>query len=500
MARVLRWLMPLLFCFCTQSFLQRQTQGDPPSTATHSSDAWFQQKLDHFSKKRSRFWQQRYYMNDAFYKRGGPVFLMTGGPVAANIDWISQKYTWMVYAERLGALCFFLEHRFYGQSQPTGDLSTSSLQYLSSRQALADIAYFRTKIAKEMGLSKNKWVTFGGFYGGSLAVWSRIKHPKLFAAAVGSSAPIKAKLDFYEYFETIHRTLKKHKRMCSVGVKKALTVIVKMLKTPQNYSKLEDDFKLCKPLKISSVMDRTFFLDALIKMVAYVVQNNGDNKLIKVEQNGITIDGFCDVMTNRSLGSSYYRYAKFENMMLKNRNQTCLCGNYNDYLEVMVDSSLRKQNLKEGIMLLGKNGNFPFGIEKKRQWLYQCCTEFGFFQTMDLKNKHNSNLPLRYFIKQCSDVFGLDFKVNSLARAVSYTNEYYGGFNVNGSKIILPNGSTDPWHVLGITKKIHKKFRAVFIKGGTHMADMFVQTDFDSTELLQAREKIFQILKKWLKL
>ena len=37
---------------------------------------------------------------------------------------------------------FALEHRFYGASQPTGDLSMSSLRYLSSQQALEDVAAF----------------------------------------------------------------------------------------------------------------------------------------------------------------------------------------------------------------------------------------------------------------------------------------------------------------------------------------------------------------------
>ena len=46
------------------------------------------------------------------------------------------------------ALMFALEHRFYGQSHPLGDTSTKSLAYLSSEQALADLAEFRQAMAR----------------------------------------------------------------------------------------------------------------------------------------------------------------------------------------------------------------------------------------------------------------------------------------------------------------------------------------------------------------
>lgn len=46
------------------------------------------------------------------------MFLMIGGEGAANPAWM-QYGTWLTYAEKLGALCLMLEHRFYGKSHPT---------------------------------------------------------------------------------------------------------------------------------------------------------------------------------------------------------------------------------------------------------------------------------------------------------------------------------------------------------------------------------------------
>ena len=48
-----------------------------------------------------------------------------------------------------GALFVVLEHRFYGDSQPFEDWTLDSLKYLSSEQALADLAYFIAKLNKD---------------------------------------------------------------------------------------------------------------------------------------------------------------------------------------------------------------------------------------------------------------------------------------------------------------------------------------------------------------
>lgn len=67
-------------------------------------------------------------------------------------------------------------------------------------------------------------------------------------------------------------------------------------------------------------------------------------------------------------------------------------------------------------------------------------------------------------MKQCSDIFNIS--VDELVSAVSQTNEFYGGFSLVSSRIVLPNGSVDPWHALGVTWDLTPELPAVFIKGG----------------------------------
>jgi thymus-specific serine protease len=171
----------------------------PPVLESSSQDHYFEQIQDHGDATNLNTWQQRYFINQTFFDGDGPVFLCVGGegpPMSALVVVTGEFHCgWMVVlAERHRALIVAVEHRFYGLSQPAPDLSTEYLsKYLSSEQALADLVTFRSYISELFGLTRNKWLTFGGSYPGMLAAWSRSKYPHLFYASVSSSAPIHAK-------------------------------------------------------------------------------------------------------------------------------------------------------------------------------------------------------------------------------------------------------------------------------------------------------------------
>lgn len=77
------------------------------------------------------------------------------------------------------------------------DLSTKNLQYLSSQQALADLAVFIEAMNSKYNLSPDvKWIAFGGSYSGALSAWLRMKYPHLVHGAMSASAPLLAELDF----------------------------------------------------------------------------------------------------------------------------------------------------------------------------------------------------------------------------------------------------------------------------------------------------------------
>jgi hypothetical protein len=69
---------------------------------------------------------QKYWYNSAYYKPGGPIFLMLGGEAAGSNYWITYEPLEMVkLAKEYGAMMFTNEHRYYGASNPTRSVSAA---------------------------------------------------------------------------------------------------------------------------------------------------------------------------------------------------------------------------------------------------------------------------------------------------------------------------------------------------------------------------------------
>ncbi|XP_042240164.1 putative serine protease K12H4.7 [Homarus americanus] len=222
-------ILPLLLCLVGVSTVlsrRRRSNGymyapQQLSDATHLLPAqWFTQILDHSEPADTRTWQQRYFTNDSFYEPGGPVFLMIGGEGPADPIWMVEPY-WVTYAQGLNAYMLFLEHRYYGMSHPTEDASVDNLAYLSTEQALGDLANFVVSMKESLGFEGNKWIAFGGSYPGALAVWFRLKYPHLVHGSVATSAPVEAVINFKEYLEVVRDSLATVSEDCNTQIKEA---------------------------------------------------------------------------------------------------------------------------------------------------------------------------------------------------------------------------------------------------------------------------------------
>lgn len=105
--------------------------------------------IDHFDGENLATFRQRYFVNDTFFAPGsaGPVLLCVGGegsPLDGSVVVDSVHCNDAVeLLSRVGGLMVAVEHRYYGKSVPTEDLSTENLRWLSSKQALADMAHFQ---------------------------------------------------------------------------------------------------------------------------------------------------------------------------------------------------------------------------------------------------------------------------------------------------------------------------------------------------------------------
>jgi pimeloyl-ACP methyl ester carboxylesterase len=445
----------------------------PEKPAPNVATEWFTQQLDHFNINDQRTWKQRFYLRSTEFDGTGPVFLMIGGEGALSPHWLSTG-AMVDTGLANNALMFAVEHRFYGQSRPLGDTSLKSLAYLSSEQALADLATFRQAMARRFKLTDaNRWITFGGSYPGALSAWFRYKYPHLVYGAVASSAPINAVLNFPEYYEVATQSLPK---ACRSAVNVATKSIENHLKTAFGRQHMSQLFRTCKPLT-SDKNDLRMFTGTLNDNFFGAVQYDRANRA-EPTLGRVNIAQVCALMTKESLGDEVARYAAVNKLF----NPQCFDASYKNYVNYMREREWTSTNT---------NG--------MRQWVYQTCTEFGYFQTSDSKDQvFGTNTPLEFYVKQCLDIYGIPVKTTK--RGITWTNTEYGEYKLaktGATRIIFVNGSIDPWHALSYLKS-EENIIAIYINGTSHCANMYGKSSKDSKELIDARKKIDKIIKGWL--
>ncbi|KAL0206422.1 hypothetical protein P9112_001729 [Eukaryota sp. TZLM1-RC] len=455
-------LRSLLFILLlTLSFALNQWHHDLYLDATQSfasryfnAENWllFEQRLDHFSGQEEATWMQRYCYNLAKgFKNGQPIFVYIGGESRMRDNTCDNGYI-PELAKKLQGAVFALEHRFYGESYPLPDLTTESLEYLSSKQALFDLAYFTQNI-------KNKFpdspvIIVGGSYPGNLAAWSRQMFPHLYAGAWSSSAPVLAKEDFYEYDMQVRNSLSLG---CQINVGLATGKIEKLLDNPETARLIKRRFRA------ENISDNIEFLYVLADATAFAVQYNYITAMCnRLESAHDVVEGFQDF---------------FEWLM--------------DFLDTTPyewTTSSHTDTKKD------THGNV-------RQWMYQSCNEFGYWQIANPENPMRSKqIDVGYHRRLCKKLFNKGHFIPD----INGTNTYYGGLGYGGYNTAFANGSLDPWKHLGIrperlTPQMENRHcGAVEIEKEAHCADLHASSSNDSEALKKGREFMVEHVMKFL--
>ncbi|KAL1510018.1 hypothetical protein ABEB36_004676 [Hypothenemus hampei] len=449
---------------------------------------WFTQNLDHFDVGNATTWQQRYYVNEDFSQKDNRsvAFLMIGGEGEATDVWMTAGQ-WVEYAKQFKAIIFQVEHRFYGKSRPTPDLSVENLKFLTSEQALADLAIFISAMNEEYNLATDvKWIAFGGSYPGSLAAWLRLKYPHLVHGSVSTSGPLLAVPDFQDYYQVVADDLRVVSEECYTAVKAAFAQVDVLLQGKDGQKTLNTLFQLCDPIEdnVENENDISNFYSSLAENFAGIAQYNKDNRLSTKGTllENITLDTVCSIITNISTEKEINRLADFNSLMLVATHEECLDYKYSKMISEMKNESWEATASEGG-----------------RQWFFQTCNEFGFYQTSDRKPQiFSDKFPLQFEIQQCTDIFGDKFNGNYLDYATKRTNTLYGALEIEVSNVVFVHGSVDPWHALGITISDNKNAPAIFIKGTAHCANMYPPSDTDLPQLESARVEIGKLIQSWL--
>ena len=139
------------------------------------------------------------------------------------------------------ALLITLEHRYYGDSQPFDNWSTTNLEMLTSEQALADAAFFidsmNNDLIKQNGV-KPEWIVIGGSYPGALSAWFKSQYPLHALGAWSSSGVINAVYDFHEFDNSLFTSLSKSGDLCPAQVVAQYTFIEQQFAQDTNINEI----------------------------------------------------------------------------------------------------------------------------------------------------------------------------------------------------------------------------------------------------------------------
>ena len=423
----------------------------------------FDQLINHFSKKRFKyrkdnFFKQRYFIDSTFAKgKDSPViYYICGEGTCEGSTGVPLVDT---VAKEIGAYRIALEHRYYGYSQPYADLSTDSLYFLTMEQAIEDLATFQKHVQESMGLT-GKWISVGGSYPGELSAFYRLYHPELVVGALASSAPVLSKADFEEYD---HHVAKVANADCLKAIQIAVADVEQKLKNPESNKAVKALFKA------SDVKDDIDFLYNLADMSAIAIQYGYQNQ-------------FCSALTQGlSEGKVVEAYATIGNQLFARFGLTAL------------------QDAFEGAM--STNPADYLGWAGMRSWMYQSCTQFGFYQIAyhnPAESSRSSQITQQYHNQGCERLFGLKVPVNT---DITNRNFYEPLFHPSTTNIYYTNGSNDPWSNLSITNATpgtenNPNMKFFVISGSAHCDDLGSRF---STALVEARDQFKSLAKEWLK-
>lgn len=421
------------------------------------------QEQDHFDGTNTKQWNQAYYVNDTFWVPGSdaPVFVcvggegpaLTGASVVASVH-CSVASQWL---QETKALMFGVEHRYYGchnaSACPVDSMrETSDLKYLSSRQALGDLAHFKTFATETYSLTDaNKWVSFGGSYPGMLAGWFRLKFPHLVHASVASSAPVKAKVDMNEYNDVTAAAYSVSDNNvggspeCTKAISVGHAKIGTMFGTVAGRTNLAAVFGRTAKFYESRQNQARFAGNG----VAFFPAQGNDPTCTR---KGCNINEICKIMAKDALGDEVHRLAA-----LASGQAEWIAPKWSEQADAERAELAAAQQARGGLI-----ANY---------WGYQTCAEFGFYQTCEIGSKcffTQGYNTVNQSVSNCEAEFGVP--AAQLYRNIEYTNSYYGADKPAGSCVLYPNGEVDPWHGLGVLTAPTPEIPVLMVGGASHHA------------------------------
>lgn len=253
------------------------------------------------------------------------------------------------------------------------------MRYLDVDQSLADLAYFVDyQRATLEGASNSGVIVVGASYAATMAVWFRQRYPGKANGAWASSDPLLAQLDFTEYMQVVSWAMGDvGGAACKNRVQEAFTQVEAAIAS-RNVALLSSTFNLCEDVLIDSELDVWNFVSTLGWEFAGLVQYHWSGD----------IEYVCGVMTNAAHSDALSALGAWIKQMY---GSYCVDARYQSFIDYYRETSWTSTAT----------------LSAMRQWLFQTCNEFGWYQTAeDGSTIFGTKMALKLSTEMCRDLYG----------------------------------------------------------------------------------------------
>ncbi|XP_035772901.1 putative serine protease K12H4.7 [Anopheles albimanus] len=446
-----------------------------PFSAENITEEFFVTLVDHFNLQNRDTWSNRYLSLMDHFVPTGPILIFLGGNSPISTALIDETTLINEMARELGGALFAFETRFYGESLPTADLSVENLRLLNTEQILADLADFVLHLRRSViGNPFAHVLVAGTGLGGGLATWFRVRYPHLTDAVWSSSGYLNAIYDFQEFSSGWAETA------IQVGGRECYNSIFVAFHVAQNLVEagferlMYEMFNICEPIDAEDRLDVSYFFSVLMTSIEVYTLRNGD--VLEFEK-------VCDYITNGGFGTPLEALADWFNKRFEE-----------DYGCIIVDLDTSVENFRTA------DPDDEVNASGARQFLYQQCTEYGWFFTTDSDlQPFGERVQMELYYEMCRRTFGDWITTESMYRGVERTNDHFGGSSPVVQQIHFTNGALDPWRYASVLFSLNSYALADVIPWQLAGADLrATSVETDSQELLEVKARLKELLESYL--
>jgi pimeloyl-ACP methyl ester carboxylesterase len=431
-------------------------------------EAIYTQWVDHFDSEDPYTFDQTIFINDQYYAPGGPVFIFITHHSENFEYWLENSYISQIAAETNGVI-YGIEPRYYGNSQPTEDLSFDNLRFLTINQTIEDII----DVAKYLHLAladygSDKFVLFGYDTGATLATFAHQYYPGIFDGVWAVGGKVISVYDFQSYFGDIENTLNSIlDSTCSPILGGAFEELDSLVQAGDDEA-IERIFGIID-FNTDDVNDVSVFFYILGNFLSAHLEWGSENE----------VRYMCSQLVESSNGgaSNLEAFGAYARPAVEGG-----VVDWSYFIDYLTQESWESDAAQFG----------------ERQYWTVACRQWSWFTTSNLLSSPvNSKFQENVFAQLCNDVFGIsrDEIINGNDRT---NNEYT--IRVSVQNIYFTNGGFDPFRLISVTSDLNAWTPADVIPriGKAFELRRFLSDDYLTPEMIAVRKHARARIYYWM--